>query len=210
MTALLFTRLVILFIACFVSTSAYCTPKESGKKGTVQWAIQKTSTLRIAGKTNVAAFGCDINGYYQADTIAYLNDGNPGPVSLTGALNIDVNNFDCHHKMLTNDLRKTLKAKEYPFLIIRFLTLQRLPALTDNRDVLNGTVEIQLAGVCRRFEICYKLEKSGAVILLNGSRTFLFSDFSHICKPRIIQRDSNRTGYGRFQRIKQHHQTFLF
>jgi hypothetical protein len=37
--------------------------------------------------------------------------------------------FDRRSKMITDDLRKTLKAEEYPTLAIRFLSLERTPGL---------------------------------------------------------------------------------
>lgn len=173
-------KLPVLLITLLSISAAFSNPPKgvSGKNDVVKWAVQKTSTLRITGRTNIAGFGCDINGYYQADTILYSKSDNPNTiVPLKGALNIDINNFDCHNKMLTSDLRKTLRAKENPNLVIRFVALQRMPSFENAVDVVKGFVDVELAGVCKRFEINYRLEKKGSVIYLNGMRTFSFSDF---------------------------------
>jgi len=154
----------------------------ASKKKMVRWAVQKTSTIRILGSTNINNFGCDITGYYQPDTI-YCSEENTVSkmVTLNGSLQIDVLNFDCHNKMLTSDLRKTLRANEYPKLVIRFLSLERTPVIQNNKDALKGWVEIELAGITRRFEVCYSFVKSGeSLIQLNGKRSFSFADFKLI------------------------------
>src|ERR1043165_1427647 len=115
----IFLPLLLCMVVAFV-------PKEiKNQKNVIKWAIQKNSTLRINGKTNVSAFGCEIKGYYQMDTICYTEAANVNQIlPLRGSLNIDVVNFDCHNNMLTKDLRKTLNAEEHPQLVIRFIALE--------------------------------------------------------------------------------------
>lgn len=147
-----------------------------------KWTVQKSSTIRIQGSTNVNNFGCDITGYYQPDTI-YCSEENAvsKPVTLNGDLQVDVLKFDCHNRMLTGDLRKTLKADEYPRLIIRFLSLERAPVINNNKDFLRGWVEVELAGSTQRFEVDYSFIKTGSSsIKLNGNRIFSFADFKLI------------------------------
>lgn len=173
-------QLLIAVVAMLVVSPIFSFSRDKvNKKETVKWVVQKTSSLRINGKTNIAGFGCDITGYYQNDTILYSKDDNPNKiVPLRGALNIGVNNFDCHNKMLTNDLRKTLKAKEHPNLVVRFVALERMPVFQSNKDIVKGWVEVELAGAKKRFDIAYCLEKKGDVIMLNGAKTFCFTDFN--------------------------------
>jgi len=171
----------LLFIATIFSFNAnFYTPQESyHKTKTTRWAVQKSSTIRILGSTNVNKFGCDVIGYYRPDTIS-CSEENPVSklVTLNGDLQIDISKFDCHNKMLTGDLRKTLKAKEYPELIIRFLSLEHSPTIYNNKDVLRGWVEIELAGSCRKFEVNYIFMKTeSSLIQLNGNRCFSFADF---------------------------------
>jgi hypothetical protein len=175
----------IILLAGVITTSAH--PFRSPTKTeVVRWAVQKTSTLRIKGKTNITDFTCDIKGYYQQDTICYsMQDDRNKVVNLKGQLSINVNNFDCHNKMLTKDLRKTLRADLYPNMVVRFIGFQRMPAFVNNKDVIRGWVEVELSGTCKRFEICYKLEKTGSVINLNGVKSFSFSDFNLVPPQKL-------------------------
>jgi hypothetical protein len=86
--------------------------------------------------------------------------------------------FDCHNKLITKNLHKTLQADEHPQLIIRFLSLERIPVFAGNTDLVKGWVSIELAGMSKNFEILYSFTKPGpSMILMNGGRTFYFSDF---------------------------------
>ncbi len=164
---------------CTLPANLFTTGTAPSRKKLIKWAVQKSSTIRIQGSTNVNSFGCDIAGYYQPDTIYCSEEITASqPVTLNGNLQLDIRSFDCHNKMLTSDLRKTLKASEYPTLVIRFLSLERAPAICGNKDSLNGWVEIELAGIRKRFEVCYTFLKTGpSSILLHGKRSFSFTDF---------------------------------
>ena len=170
-----------LFMAMFfgLMLKPNATATRLSKAKSVKWAVQKTSTLRIQGATNLSSFGCDIVGYNRPDTIDCSEEHAISKlVTLKGYLEIAISKFDCHNKMLTNDLRKTLKADAYPTFVIRFLSLERAPLIQDNKDFLRGWVEIELGGTCRRFEVAYSFIKSGSsFIQLNGKRSFNFADF---------------------------------
>ena len=80
--------------------------------------------------------------------------------------------------MITKDLRKTLKAEEYPKMTIRFLSLQAMPVLLNKTELIKGWVEVELAGVVKRFELSYSFSNNGqGDIQLDGGRSFNFSDF---------------------------------
>lgn len=145
----------------------------------IKWTVEKSSSLRVEGESNINKFRCDIDGYYQRDTIfCYANGQVNKPVQLRGSLKIDIFKFDCHNKLITNDLRKTLKAEDHPKLIIRFLSLERVPVFDGNTDIMKGLVDVELAGTSKTFEILYSFIKPGSsTIILNGGRTFNFSDF---------------------------------
>src|SRR5687767_11293091 len=106
---------------------------------TVRWAVEKSSTLRVEGTSNVNNFRCDMKGYYQTDTITGFEEGAASkPVRLKGAIVVDIFRFDCHQRMITNDLRKTLKADQYPRMTIRFLSLEKMPEFIGNTELLKG------------------------------------------------------------------------
>ena len=95
--------------------------------------------------------------------------------------------FDCHKAMMTHDLRKTLKAKKYPQLHIKFLTLNKLPELSGKSQLINGDVEIEIAGIKKQYIINYQISKDTDDIIINllGSRELNFSDFNLI-PPRKL------------------------
>ena len=172
----------LLFTSATVVTTVMNTADaESGNNSrpTVRWAVEKSSTLRVEGSSNVNTFRCDMQGYYHTDTITGFEEGAASkPVRLKGAIVVDVFKFDCHQRMITSDLRKTLKAEEHPRMTIRFLSLERMPEFIGNTELVKGLVEIELAGTKKKFDILYSFVKPGGkTILLNGGRTFTFSDF---------------------------------
>ena len=144
----------------------------------VKWAIERNSTLSIAGKSNVNSFRCNIGVHNGKDTITGLN-GPSGIIYLSGDLKIDVLSFDCHSALITKDLGKTLKAAQYPLMIIRFISLGSMPLLKKKNEAITGTVEVELAGVVKRFDLKYQFSGVGAsYIVLNGRRSFSFTDFN--------------------------------
>ena len=175
----------LLMTAAFTGNSGTA-QSEIPPKNPIKWAIEKTSTLKVAGKSNVNEFNCSIAGYYQPDTISYTEDDNGRAVRLNGCLEIEVFRFDCHNKMITNDLRKTLKAEDHPTLIIRFVSLERTPSFQNITQRMKGWVEVELAGVRKTFQINYQFaRKSNDTYLLNGSQVFCFSDFN-LVPPRKL------------------------
>lgn len=150
------------------------------KREFTRWVVQKTSTLQINGSSNVNKFQCGIEGYYMNDTISFniINNNRTAIVPLKGMLTIDVADLDCKNRMITRDLRKTLKAEDHPKLIIRFIALERMPAFKDNKDAVTGCVEVDLAGVCKKFDIPFVLtQTNNSIIDLKGEKRFSFADF---------------------------------
>jgi hypothetical protein len=180
----------ILLVSTAVLQTSLRPPEDSGrmsKAPSVKWAIEKNSTLRVEGKSNVNTFRCDMEGYFRTDTISSIDDAPAGKqVRLKGAIVIDIFRFDCHHRIITSDLRKTLKADVFPKMTIRFISLERLPEFIGNAELVKGIVEIELAGSRKRFDILYSFVKPGGqTIYLNGGRSFSFSDFK-LTPPRKL------------------------
>ncbi|MEJ6979217.1 YceI family protein [Pedobacter sp. P351] len=159
---------------------------QMNKPQVTQWVIMKGGSLKVDGSTNVNKFNCAIVNYAQPDTLSLSRYAGKGTLKISGFLKLDVQNFDCHHPIMTSDLRKTLKAKEFPKLTIRFLSLNKYPDLGARQELIKGLVTIELAGVTRRLEVDYKFLSSGEnVINLIGTRKVNFSDFN-IIPPRKI------------------------
>ncbi|MEO8765974.1 MAG: hypothetical protein ABI416_16860 [Ginsengibacter sp.] len=166
----------ILIAIVLIFCGTHTTFAQSGPN-VVKWVIEKKSTLRVDGRSNVNSFTCNINEYAGNDTIICAYDLSKS-IKLSGKMQMDIVSFNCHSNMITKDLRKSLKASEYPKMVIHFLTLQWMPALHDTTEVIKGWVEVELAGVTKRFELSYSFTRGDSGnILLNGGRSFNFSDF---------------------------------
>jgi hypothetical protein len=101
-----------------------------------------------------------------------------GALSLHGAIELDITRFDCHNKMITGDLRKTLKAKQHPLLRVKFLSLDKEPDMHQPNQMIKGWVEVELAGVKKLMQIPFLFTKGAdGPLLMNGTKLFCFSDF---------------------------------
>ena len=152
----------------------------------VKWVITKGCSIKVGGSTNINKFSCVIANYNRPDTLTFYRGNTSESLKISGSLKLDVQNFDCFNRVMTSDLRNTLKAREYPKLIIRFLSLSKYPDDDKKENAVKGDVSIELAGVTKHFNIDYKLisnrNNSFAVI---GTRQINFSDFN-IVPPRKI------------------------
>lgn len=167
-------KLLLLLIGTFLCKGAPAPTAE-------RWVIQKNSTLSIEGRSNVNSFRCDITEYLQPDTIYLIKDEQTTkPFQIKGGLSININRFDCHHKYITNDLRRTLKADEQPVLKIKLLSIGYY---NGNAENIRGWVSIEMAGVSKTTEVDYQVQNSNPDVLqLNGTRKLKFADFG--LKPR--------------------------
>ena len=159
--------------------------KDPSTRSIVKWVVEKNSSIQVAGSSNVNHFTCNIREYAAKDTIICIDDPSM-PIRFSGDLKMDVQNFNCNSSMITRDLRKTLKADTYPELTIRFLSLRSMPGLQNKTELINGCLEVELAGVVKRLELCYSFTSIGAgYIKLQGNHSFSFSDFK-LTPPRKL------------------------
>jgi hypothetical protein len=150
-----------------------------------KWVISKGCSLKVGGSTNVNKFTCVIADYYRPDTLTFYKGSPTEGIRITGVMKLDVQTFDCHNPVMTGDLRKTLKSKEFPKLTIQFINLSRYPE-KDREDAVKGAVNIELAGVNKRFDVDYKFRpEGGKEATLIGTRKINFSDFN-LVPPRKI------------------------
>src|SRR5262245_60850126 len=136
-----------MFIICLLALLMHGTPD-------VKWVIVDGCKLQISGRTNVNKFGCSVTDYDSVDTLTVGGD-----LSMTGHLQLDIGRFSCANELMTKDLRKTLEAKDYPQLSIRFVSLSKLPCWKWKQETISGTVVIELAGVVKQFHILYTFSK---------------------------------------------------
>jgi hypothetical protein len=152
--------------------------------GKTKWVIGESSNLTVNGSTNINKFSCEIPSYDQTDTLTLIKSNKE--ITLTGNIGLKIQSFDCHNSMMTHDLRKTLKEKQFPRLYIHFLSLSEFPQPTTEPQQITGWVNIELAGINKRVEIKYKVSiDDKKVIHLLGSQDINFSDFN-LVPPRKL------------------------
>jgi len=149
----------------------------------LKWVVTNGCSLKVSRSTNINKFNCDIDSYGQPDTIFVSRSGTQ-TVQLRGDIALSVQNFDCHNGIMTADLRKTLKAKDFPYLVIRFISINKYPEVA--QEVTKGVVSIQLAGITRQYEVNYRAAAASMNhIFLVGSQQVNFSDFK-LTPPRKL------------------------
>jgi hypothetical protein len=171
---------------CLLVTG-FTSPIQPDKGGTsIKWAVSQNSSLSVNGSTNVNKFSCVIPAYDRTDTLTVSTNKKDQGVNLTGNIGLNISSFDCHNSGMTKQLQKTLNEKQFPLLHIRFLSLNKLPELTVQPKMITGMVNIEIAGVNKRFEIKYQINRDDQkTIHLVGSRVINFSDFNLI-PPRKL------------------------
>ncbi len=150
-----------------------------------RWAVSQNSSLSVNGSTNVNKFSCVIPSYGRTDTLT-VSSKKDQSVTLSGTIGLNISSFNCHNSGMTKQLRKTLNEKQFPLLQIRFLSLNKLPELIAQPEVITGMVIIEIAGVSKHFEIKYQIDRDNQkTIHLAGSRVIDFSDFN-LVPPRKL------------------------
>lgn len=171
-----------LYLLLLVVLPGFNTPDNSN----ATWVVMPGSSLSVNGSTNINTFQCEITNYSLPDTITCAPKAPKGQLlPMQGRLMLDILSFDCHNKMMTNDLRKTLKYKTYPHLSIRFISINSFPDFK-NPSKITGVVDISLAGVTKRFEIYYLFtQDNGQMLHLKGDRVVNFSDFNLVPPSKL-------------------------
>lgn len=152
-----------------------------------RFIVQPESQLIISGKTNVNSFQC-ASTYCGRDTLI-LREGGPSgkPFFEKGYVGLDASAFDCGLQLMTNDFSKTIKAKDYPSIVIDFVSFERVPIYGCNEERFKGKMKISLGGVTNSFDVDCSIEaKSNGLIHLKGGRNFVFSDFKLQAPTRMM------------------------
>jgi len=176
------TMKIILFLC---SLLLFSFTVNSGKLPVNRWVVESNSSLFIEGRSNISPFRCDVTRYLKADTLELFKDEKGRQFIFSNSyLTIDINGFDCHQRFITNDFRKTLKATQNRYLKVHMISLGLFD--TDNRQLVKGNVEIELAGVLKKVAVDFVSTPTGpGRIQMSGSKTLLFSDFN-LVPPRKL------------------------
>jgi len=168
----------LIIFSLFILNAAFI-KKSVQNSSLARWVVERNSSLKIQGETNINSFECDVTEYLKPDTLVYSANYATKTLSFTNSsLVVDIRRFDCHNKFITDDFRSALKADETPNLKIIFLTIDQFSS-NSNNQVVKGIVDVQLAHSIKRTEIDYTIKVlPGNRIQMNGSHVFTFSDFN--------------------------------
>jgi hypothetical protein len=151
------------------------------------WHVQPTSHLRVDGQTNVNQFHCIVPDYSGTDSLVCLHTQTMGDLCrVSGSMSIPISAFDCHHRMMTKDLQKTLKMEDHPTMRIDFKNFSQLPSTLYPGSKLTANAEIKLAGVTRRYNLIFVVRNTvGRSLDLKAEQPILFSDFRLIPPSKL-------------------------
>lgn len=110
--------------------------------------ISPKSEVIIKGKSNVNSFQCKYDSSFLNNEIAVTSFQNNNKTSFEGAkIAIKSKGFECAPKMITKDLKTTLKAIEYPTIDIE------LNELVINKTDYIANITVQIAGKSKQYSL---------------------------------------------------------
>ncbi|TVR90227.1 MAG: YceI family protein [Saprospirales bacterium] len=143
-----------------------------------KWKVSGTSRVVVEGQSNVNEFKCVTIRYEGNDVLTQRNDNASGKMILEGAINMKVKSFDCENRIMTRDLRETLKEDAYPEITVDLVSIV-LPDKEGNCHKVDGKAEITLAGETRLMDFTWEVSyPNSQKIRLSGNRELKFSQFN--------------------------------
>lgn len=151
------------------------------------WAVGKESKVSILGSSNVNTFAFDVKEYNGKDTLIAIQKQKQVAVFFRkGILRIPVEDFKNGNPMLTRDFKKTIKAKNFPEIIMNFRNLNFLPEPGAQNQKVNAEVEIVVAGKNKIFQFPLVASRLGNTIYVKGDEKMNFSDFGLVPPNKVL------------------------
>lgn len=175
-------NMYVFFVTWYLAISSLF----SGPKKEV-WRVQPTSHLRVDGKTNVNQFDCIVPDYPGIDSlVCSLSQQGEDLCRVSGSMLIPIAAFDCHHRMMTKDLQKTLKMRDYPVMHIDFKNFSQFLSSLRTGSKLTANAEIRLAGVIKRYNLIFTVQSAvGQHLNLTAEQSIRFSDYKLIPPSKL-------------------------
>jgi len=140
--------------------------------------VHPTSSITIAGSTNVNKYKCVIGKYTGKDTLSLTAERGKGAYCKKGLVKLEASLFDCEKHVITKDFAETIQAKKYPYITINFISFERVPEFKESEEPFRGKFTITLANVAVPSDVRCKIVKDkNNLIHLKGWHLFKFSDF---------------------------------
>ncbi|MEJ2004992.1 MAG: hypothetical protein P8X57_08540 [Cyclobacteriaceae bacterium] len=138
--------------------------------------IDPASSLNIHGKTNVNKFLCAQQcETLERDTVNIKMTTDGEVVKLDNAfLELDIHDFDCGIKQMTEEFRELLLADKYPQLK---MYLNKIVPIAGSRDY-NAEITINLAGERSTYTIPVQVHFDDKTLICSGKSQVSFVDFN--------------------------------
>lgn len=142
------------------------------------WTVAGTSKVMVEGSSNVNEFQCVTLNYEGADELKKFFREENGDRILTGAVEMKVRSFDCENRMMTRDLRETLKEQVYPNITIELQSL-RIPESASKQQRVTGRAKVTIAGTSQELDMNWTLVRENvSTMRLLGTHDFSFTQFN--------------------------------
>ena len=124
-----------MLLILFTFFSSFFTNRHSERIAPVtkKVVISQDSKMFLEGFTNVNLYNCDCQDKFAELSMTIENDGNHA-VFHNANLKLRTENFDCHNAVYNCNIKKILKAEEFPYITIALLETWQNSELMQRND----------------------------------------------------------------------------
>lgn len=149
----------------------------------VKYSVDATSSIKIAGESNVSPFECLYSEGLPAGYVTIIRDGAADQEFefSKSALDIKIKSFDCKNSLMNRDLYNAMNADKNPFIRIELQKAFFIKSNSDLHPQSDLTVEISLTinETCKRELIDLKIEETASnMIKITGSKSIRMTDYN--------------------------------
>ncbi|HEY0679633.1 MAG TPA: YceI family protein [Chitinophagaceae bacterium] len=142
------------------------------------WAVDKETSVKILGASNVNSFTFASRGYEEKDTLIVYQTAKTKKVTfLKGLLRLPVKNFKNGNPMLTRDFKKMLEAQQHPYILMNLKSLTTMADQPSKNQPVEAEIEITISGKSKTRQVCLLATRSGDMVYFHGKERINFSDF---------------------------------
>lgn len=127
-------------------------PEVGGELSSYKVVLDESSSIRIAGETNINCFTCEHNNQLNVDTLYVQSNAVGSYFELQDSeISVPVAGFKCGLSQMTREMMELLKEESYPNLKLNVLSLKR------NNNKVEAFTLITIAGNGVVYKVCSTL-----------------------------------------------------
>ena len=136
--------------------------------------ILPNSSISINGKSNVNSFSCSYNNPFPDVTLQHTSTLKENTFLVNGdTLALKIKEFDCGKRGVNRDMRKTLKADDYPTIDA---WIDRI-TLNESGEAI-AIMLVSIAGTTNQYEVKIDETPDTEVLEIKGEQEIFLSDFN--------------------------------